>query len=463
MSRALWGIVAVWIGTVLALMAMPADPVPAGALVQSGLWQAAGLLVLPCWQLFTDWRGVLRAEYLLTAGLIIWLLLDVIQGSYPLTGLDPSDIENIFLAIAAMASAVWLGTIARPWSLPTSVVRAATFPFSPQRAYVFILVLFGLGIFYFWSSSGFNPVVMFEALGRNRWAAPWARGRLGGWDSFVEHMRYFGYVVPALTVVYAHYAGWLRGKTIFAIILSIIIIAFASQGGGRRITGVMLGAALICWILLQPRLRPRVVIGSVLAVILFGIGLQLMIENRSHGFQQMESLQVQSDKLHIDDNFYRLGQITTIFPDEHPYVYTEQVTFALIRPIPRALWSGKPEHPGYDFSSMVTDQQVSLTTSVIGEFFASWGWLGILLGGYVYGRLGSMWNRLLEARIPYAVLLYGMGALALFAGLRSMLDLVLMSYLVLAWLGVTYLLESRPQWKGLPGRRSVPPRKKPYR
>ena len=440
----------VWGGTLLALMAVPEDPVPAGALVESGLWQAAGLLILPCWQLFTDWRGVLRTEYILTSGLIVWLLLDVIQGRYALTGLIAPEIEATFLAIATMATAVWLGTMGRPWKLPRSVVRAATFPFSPQKAYNFILVLFGLGIFYYVWSSGFNLVLMFEALGRNRWAAPWTRGALGGWNSFVEHMKYFGYVVPALTVIYARYAGWLRGKTIVAIILSLIIVAFAAQGGGRRITGVMFGSALICWVLLQPRLKPRVAIGALATVVMVGVGLQFMVENRSQGFGSVEEFEIEGESLHIDDNFYRLGQLMTIFPDRHPYVHTEQVTFALIRPIPRALWPGKPQTPGYDFASMVTDQKVSLTTSVIGEFFASWGWLGILLGGYVYGRLGSMWNRLLEARIPYAVLLYGVGTLALFAGLRSMLDLVLMSYLVLAWVGITYLLESRPRSRSTP-------------
>jgi hypothetical protein len=67
-----------------------------------------------------------------------------------------------------------------------------------------------------------------------------------------------------------------------------------------------------------------------------------------------------------------------------------------------------------------------------------------------------MWNRLLEARLPYSVLMYGMGLLAMFAGLRSMLDLVLLSYTILAWIGVTYLFENRKEWLGGPASRRRP-------
>jgi len=38
-------------------------------------------------------------------------------------------------------------------------------------------------------------------LGQERWAAPWGRGQLGGWDAFLDHLQYFGYLLPVLTVV----------------------------------------------------------------------------------------------------------------------------------------------------------------------------------------------------------------------------------------------------------------------
>ena len=85
---------------------------------------------------------------------------------------------------------------------------------------------------------------MIEALGWCRFCAPWSAGTFGGWEAFVEKLQYFGYVLPSLTVLLAHREGWIRPKTILSTILSIIFILYLAQGGGRRVIGVTVGAAL---------------------------------------------------------------------------------------------------------------------------------------------------------------------------------------------------------------------------
>ena len=438
--RSGFAVLLVWIGTLLATRFIPVEVQPEGALFIPAVIQSVALMLPAVWQFMTNWRRVLRAEYLLTVGLVFWLLLDMIQGRYALEGVSANDVHATFFAIGTMASAIWIGVIARPWALPGVLERSSTLSFKPKQTFRIILVLFVLGIFKYAQAVDFNVIRMFQYVGASRWATPWARGALGGWGSFIDHLVYFGYVVPALTVIYGSIAGWKGWRPVLCIILSIVLVLFAAQGGGRRIIGVMLGAALICWLLLQPRLRPRVAIGALISVIALTWTLQFMIENRTQGIASSQGLQVQSEDFHVDDNFYRLTQLISIFPEEHPYVHSKPIVFALVRPIPRVFWPGKPVNPGYDFAGLVTDQRVSLTTSVIGEFFAAWGWIAIFLGGYVYGRLGAMWNRFHATKRPYGILLYGTGALALFAGLRSMQDLVLMSYLILAWIAVAYVI-----------------------
>ena len=58
-----------------------------------------------------------------------------------------------------------------------------------------------------------------------------------------------------------------------------------------------------------------------------------------------------------------------------------------------------------------------------------------------------MCNRLLTAgNKPGRILMYALAAMAIFAGLRSLIELVLMSYMLLAWLGLVTLLQwLRPQ------------------
>lgn len=72
--------------------------------------------------------------------------------------------------------------------------------------------------------------------------------------------------------------------------------------------------------------------------------------------------------------------------------------------------------------------------SAIGEFYMSFGWTGIVTGGLVFGWLARHWSQVLDT--GYGVTgtaLYGLGTMALFLGMRSLLELVLMTYPILCW------------------------------
>lgn len=177
--------------------------------------------------------------------------------------------------------------------------------------------------------------------------------------------------------------------------------------------------------------------------------MQFLLEYRGIGskaFFSNETEQTQYEYLHVDDNFLRLAQIIDIVPKRHPYIYEKQIIFTLIRPIPRALWPDKPQDSGFDLAQAVGKEGVSLSSSVIGELYLSAGWIGVLFGGWVYGRLASMVSRLLlgvAESWSSSAIIYGLSAMTLFAGVRSMLDLVLMSYALLAWIIISKLLLKR--------------------
>jgi len=438
-------------GTILALWTIPSDVEPKGALFLPALFQAMGLLAAPVIHAFRNWKAVFLGENMLCVGLVFWLLLDPLQGLYALTGLSPGDVTNVFLAIGLMGASVWLGTLARPWSLPNAVKRVAHERFNPSQAFYLALLLFGLGIFRYLSASGFNPLAMFSYLGVSRWAAPWKNsGQLGGWGSFIDHMVYFGYLLPSLTVVLGHYLGKWDGRVWVSTALSIILLLFFAQDGGRRIVGVVLGSSLVTWILLQYKLDFRVFAISFVSILSVLFIIQFMLKSRETGYSleaATELIERGIDKVQVDDNFYRLGQSIKIFPEKHNFVYEKQVVYVAVRPIPRAIWSGKPTGPGYNFSKMVGVEGATLTRSVVAELYASLGYLAVFLGGYFYGRLASMWDRLLWAsysiprkKVPYVPLLYSIGLFAMFLGLRSMIGLVLISYSILAWIVLSYTL-----------------------
>ena len=148
-----------------------------------------------------------------------------------------------------------------------------------------------------------------------------------------------------------------------------------------------------------------------------------------------------SAHFHVDDNFLRLSQIIMIFPDRHDYVYHGPLYHALCLPIPRLFWAGKPLNPGFSLPELIGRVGASLSSSIIGELYASLGIIAVALGGFVMGRLAGMWNKCLQLNTGEGrALMHSLGLMALFAGLRSVQALVQMSYIVLAWIAIAAIV-----------------------
>lgn len=460
------GIVSALLFTLAAVYLIPEDPGPEGALRLSAIVMSAGLIVAPLLAMIKNLRALLRSEHLVVLSPIYWLLLDPIQSAYPMHGVSSDAIKWTFWAICLFVCGVWLATWMRPWRLPSLIARSASYVTPPRTLFKLILVFFFLGMLRFAIPCNFNPITMVEALSAPRWLAPWARGQLGGWDSFLDHMSYFGYLLPTLTVMLVQKRKWLSAIVVVSIALSLIMTAFLAQGGGRRIIGVVIGSALICWVIQHRVIRFRVAVGLIVGVVSLLAIMQLMLEVRTTGVDTAisdSSWKLESEYLHIDDNFLRMSQVVDIVPDQHQYIYEKQIIFILIRPIPRVLWPGKPIDAGFDLPGKLEMQGLSLSFSAIGEFYLSAGMIAVLLGGFFYGKLARMISVLLVHQQGSSALVYSIGAMTLIAGMRSMQDLILMSYSILGWAVVSFIFfrispsakarfdVSRPVPRGAPG------------
>ena len=441
----LLGAVATIFGTMAAILSVPDDPQPRGALFWPAVWCSFGLLTAPILGLRKTADALLRVENLLMIGLIYWLLLDLLQASYPLTDVSYDDAILALTAIGAMATGIWVGMVGSGWSPPQMVLRAAKQQFSSAGLFRAVWMTFFLGMFYFAYSSDFDPSIMIAALGWCRFCAPWSTGSFGGWNAFFAHLQYFGYVLPSLTVLLAHRQGWMRPKAMVGTILSIILVVFLAQGGSRRIIGVIVGGALITWLLLQARLRPKFLVGGLIGAIFLLVFMDLMAQYRNFGFDYQASDLSSDDSnslVRVDDNFLRLSQVVHFIPDVQNYVDLQPLYHALSLPIPRVLWPDKPSGPGYSLNDLLGNTGASLTNSIIGELYAMHGLIVVFIGGLIYGRIANMWNKVLAVPGESKSIFYGFGVMVLFVGLRSMQDLVLMSYGLLAWLIITKLLPS---------------------
>ena len=436
------GIVATALGTFLAVIFIPDDPAPQGALFFSALAMAAGLAAAPFAAAIRYPKSLLRAEYLVALAPIYWLLLDLLQGAYPMRGITPAQIQSAFMAIGLFVVALWVAVAYRPWRTPAALLRSTSEEFSTQAFFSLAVAAFILGMLKFAIPTNFDLAEMLYYVGQSRWAAPWGRGQLGGWDAFLDQLQYFGYILPALTVIVGRRAGWGNARTLLCGAMAIIMVIFLSQSGSRRVIGVVFGIAFIIWVLTEKRLRTKHVLIGAGAVAALLISLQLMLEYRRVGlaalFQSERNEPIsEREYVHVDDNFYRLCQVIGLIPDYYPHTYHKYFVFVLVRPIPRVFWPDKPVDPGFDLPSAIGARGVSLSTSVIGELYMAAGFIGIVLGGWFYGRLAGMASQLLDQRTTAgAVIIYAALTMSLFAGVRSMLELVLMNYATLAWLSI---------------------------
>jgi oligosaccharide repeat unit polymerase len=433
-SDALIGFSATVASLLIALAMFPADPSPRGALAVPAAILSLGILLVPISRAIRRSPSLLNSENLVAFGFVFWLLLDPIQGAYDLRDAADWAIRDAFIAIGVSAAAMWLGVTGKPWPLPRWLAEIAMRPMDTRTVGRLVPVCLVLGMFNYAYSTNFNFSEMFSYIGGNRWSAPWARGQLGGWEAFRDQMQYFGYVLPSLTALIIARRGF-GFQAWLSIAASALMLAFLAQGGGRRIIGVTVGAALLVWIQAQPVLKVRRLMIAAAVTVVMAAGMQLMLNIRNVGYSEYMFVgESQYDYMHVDDNYLRLSQVIQIVPAEHPHVNFQQIWFTIVRPVPRVFWPGKPIDPGFDLPAIVGMKGVSLSTSIIGEWYLSYGWIAVIFGGWLHGRLARTANSLREqAEYRNNPIVYGLAVMILVAGMRSMQDLVIMSYALVAW------------------------------
>jgi hypothetical protein len=445
-SEAGIGFAATTVSLLVALTVFPEQPSPRGALAIPAVILSAGIVMVPILRAIRRSPSLLYSENLVAMGFVFWLLLDLIQGAYDLSDAADWALRDAFIAIGVAAAAMWVGVAGRPWPVPRWLAEIACSPMTTRTVFRLVPVCFVLGMCRYAYATDFNVAEMFSYIGAQRWSAPWGRGQLGGWDAFTDQMQYFGYVMPSLVALLIARNGF-TPQTVASMAVTGVMVLFLAQGGGRRIIGVTVGAAILVWIQAQRTISVRRLTLAAAAVVALLAGMQFMLNIRTVGYEEFALTGASDyDYLHVDDNFLRLAQIVQVVPAERPHVGFQQLWFTIVRPVPRVLWPGKPIDAGFDLPSIVGMRGVSLSSSIFGEWFLSFGWLGVVFGGWLHGRLARTVNSLRDHEEFHAnPIVYGLAVMVLVAGMRSMIELVLMSYALVAWWIAIRLTRERPE------------------
>ncbi len=435
-------------GSAAAIAAVPLEVDKADALQSAALMLACGLALGPVVASIKNPRAIFQIQNIMGLAPIFWLLLEPLQAQWEPGIAGAEEVRTAFVCIGAFAAAFWTANLMKPARVPRWFNALAEIDVPTNALFGMVLIAFFAAFLRFAIPSGFDIPLMIFYLGENRWAAPWTRGDLGGWDAFLDHAAYFGYLLPPIFALLLVRIGWTDLRTVVTLVLTLVIAIFLAQGGGRRIVGVLVLSGLLIYAVSQPRIRLRhLVAGFVVVAMLMAVS-QFMLETRSLGvssavLQGSDSSSRQMDYFHVDSNLWALAQLMAFVPDPIPHVYGDYLIWVLSRPIPRVFWPDKPVDFGFSLPEELGMDGVSLSITLIGELYAAGGVVVVVVGGWLYGYVAAfIGNILTETLTASRLISYGVVSLALFAGMRSGIDFVLMLYPALAWLVLLWIVRT---------------------
>jgi hypothetical protein len=297
-----------------------------------------------------------------------------------------------------------------------------------------LLVLFWaafvLGFIYMLAAVRFDVVEMVNWFVAPRFSQPWGRGKFGDWRALLFELSTLIYLVPPLGgVILARRArfGFLSLLLVGAALLFTFFYSFSS--GTRNLFAGHLVTFIIGYAFALPRSRRKelaaLCAGGAVAMV---IATVLMLEFRTVGLRDYLSstyvkapVTEEQPMLFVDYNLIALARLTHVFPKQQGYLGLEVPYLALIRPIPRALWPGKPEGLSVSIEDALGVSGMTIATTFVGEAFMSGGPLAVLFTGLFFGAVAGWWSHLLSPRnSELGTLVYASGFFAAVISMRSL-------------------------------------------
>lgn len=307
-------------------------------------------------------------------------------------------------------------------SLPSEV----HFHVSPGATIWLLVGCAFFGYLYMLLAVRFDIPEMFHQISRPRFSQPWTRGRLGGLSTLLNEVGLLKYLLPPLAAsVFAQRRRYtLMQKAIAASILGLVFYeGFA--GGTRNVFLTHLITFTVTYALLIPRLTLwRMLTLAVPLLAVAGFAVYYLPEIRTVGLSNFELETARTDSLFVDLNLINIAILIQAFPSYFGYLGFEIPFTALIRPIPRALWSGKPEGLSVSIEEVIGVSGMTLSATFVGELWMAGGFLAIAITAASLGAAAAWWNRIgAAATTNMALILFAAGFYPAGIGMRSFMEI----------------------------------------
>ena len=308
----------------------------------------------------------------------------------------------------------------------------ATVPadFKPNHLFGLFLFAFVVGYLHIFIAVNFNPIEMIEQMARPRFSQSWGRGKLGDISALLYELNLLIYLLPPIAgfmLARAKQFSVMQKVFVFLVLALTFFYAFAS--GTRNVLGTYVIAMFGAYVLSKPdlKLKRLLMVGIPLAALLLFVST-LMLELRSAGgISSLGNAERQYNTLYIDHNMVNISNLTNVFPNVVEYLGFEIPYQSIIKPIPRALWPGKPEGLSMSIEAALGsyDGVTTLACTYVGEAYMAFGLVGVLIAGLLFGAAAGWWNQVGQRdNSSFSQILYASGFLCAAMSMRSLLVMV---------------------------------------
>ena len=290
---------------------------------------------------------------------------------------------------------------------------------------------FFLGIFHMLLAEGFNISKMFVDMMKPRFNQPWGRGKFGDWKALLNELALLLYFIPPLMgLMLARRERYSAVNFVSAFVGFAFVLFYGFVSGTRSLFGAYLVTFMIAFAFACPaQKRKQTVLIFTICAAAMALSTKAMLEMRSVGFtnwwdgKYKTYVNRQTQSVFVDDNLLAITKIVGFFPEQNggKYLGFEIPYLAIIRPIPRAIWPGKPAGLSVNLEqSLFQLKGLTISCTFVGEGYMSGGMIAVLIQGVVLGMMAGWWSRLASAQnSELGILIYSSGFFAVVITMRS--------------------------------------------
>lgn len=414
------------VGLMLTWMALPSDD-SEKVFDTAAIGVGASLLAATIVEAAAGVRALIRTD-----NLMLWVFygLTLLEFMFPQPGVSAGVGVDAAIRGTGIVLLAFFGMAVGRHLVSGRANPVAPVDFQPGHLFGLFVFAFLVGYLHIFLAVNFNLIEMLEQMARPRFSQSWGRGKFGDISALLYELNLLIYLLPPIAgFMFARAKQFSVVQLLFVIVVLGVTFFYAFAGGTRNVLATYVIAMAGAYCLSKPDLKIKnaLIIGVPLTALLLFVST-LMLELRSAGgIGSLATQERQFKTLYIDHNMVNISNLTSVFPESVDYLGLEIPYQSIIKPIPRALWPGKPEGLSTSIEAALGsfDGVTTLAVTFAGEAFMAFGYVGVLFTALLFGAAAGKWNQVgQDTNSSFSQILYASGFLCAAMSMRSLIVMV---------------------------------------